>query len=90
MTFYFDYRRVSLLEGSMEPSLDKIGITTKLEGSVVLLVRATLIFLFFFPQASITAGGSLSQICGFLDLIYVIVSRDFLSCFMKIRESNLE
>jgi len=45
------------LERSMEPSLNKICFTTKLEGSVALLVRANLIVFF---QASITAGGSLS------------------------------
>ena len=45
------------MERSMAPSLNKIGITTKLVGSVALLVRANLIFFF---QASITAGGSLS------------------------------
>lgn len=64
------------MEGSMERSLDKIGITTKLEGSLVLLVRATLIF--FFPQASIAAGGSLSQICGFLDLMIDLCDFDLM------------
>lgn len=72
----------------MEPSLNKICITTKLEGSVALLVRANLIF--FFSKLALQQVGPSVQICGFLDLVCVIVSRDFLSCFMKIRESNLE
>ena len=43
------------MEGSMEHSLDKIGITTKLEGSVVLLVRAT--FIFFSPKLALQRVG---------------------------------
>lgn len=74
------------MERSMEPSLNKICFTTKLEGSVALLVRANLIV---FSKLALQQVGPLVQICGFLDLICVIVSRDFLSCFMKIRESNL-
>ena len=71
----------------MEPALNKIGITPKLEGSVALLVRGN--FDFFYKLA-LQQVGPLVQICGFIDLTCVIVSRDFLSCFMKIKENNLE
>lgn len=51
-----DYRRV-FFKMSREHYLEKIGVTTKLEGNVTLLAMANLIFY----QASITTGKSNSE-----------------------------